>query len=70
MATAPTPDHGAELRAAIADLMTVGEVAALAGVAERTVWRWVSRGQLPAVRIAARLVRFRRADVERFLADL
>jgi excisionase family DNA binding protein len=48
------------------DLLTVSEVAELARVSTRTVWRWVERGRLPTVRVDG-TVRFRWADVEQLL---
>ena len=40
------------------------EAAQLLGVTERTLRRWELRGQLPAVRINRRLIRYRRSDIE------
>ena len=57
-------------------LMTAGEVAAVLGVGERTVWRLTSRaeagcGPFPRpVRMAARTVRWRWEDVEEYLHEL
>jgi excisionase family DNA binding protein len=48
-------------------LLTVAEVAIYLSCAEETVKRLVRRGLLPAVRVGPRL-RFRRDDVERYLA--
>lgn len=49
-------------------LITTTEVAALAGVGPTTVKRWVAQGLLHAARTAGRHRRFRRDDVELFLA--
>lgn len=47
-------------------LLTVHDAARLLGVAPRTVERLRDRGLLPAVRVdGTRIVRYRRADVER-----
>jgi excisionase family DNA binding protein len=48
------------------------EAAELLGVSHRTLRRWELRGQLPAVRINRRVIRYRRCDIddmaEKFLA--
>ena len=53
------------------DFLTVKQVAALLGVSERTVRRWISPAQPPRERLACyrigRLVRIRRSDLEEFL---
>ncbi|HSS09026.1 MAG TPA: helix-turn-helix domain-containing protein [Acidimicrobiales bacterium] len=49
-----------------ADLLTVREVARRAKVSERTVWRWVEDGRLPAIRVGG-IVRFQHADVDALL---
>jgi predicted DNA-binding transcriptional regulator AlpA len=57
-------------------LMTARDVAAVLGVGERTVWRLTSRaeaglGRFPRpVRLAARTVRWRWEDVEKYLHEL
>lgn len=49
-------------------LMSVREVAALLGVHRRTVWTWSGSGKMPApVRVGAKVVRWRRRDVEKWL---
>lgn len=48
--------------------LTATEVAEMARVAKSTVFRWVETGDLEAVRLGAKVIRFRRSDVERFLA--
>jgi excisionase family DNA binding protein len=63
-----------ELARAIADVRTPEEylttraAAHFAGVAMGTIRRWVREGRLPEHR-AGRVVRVRRADLERLLAD-
>ena len=47
-------------------ILTIAEAAALMRISVRTVRRLVATGELSAVRIG-RCIRFRRADVERFL---
>ncbi len=57
-------------------LMSAAEVAAVLGVGERTVWRLSSRaeagyGNFPRpVRLAARTVRWRWPDIEKYLLEL
>ena len=52
-------------------LLRVSEVAAMLGVHTRSVWRLASNGTIPRpVRLSLRLVRWRRADLERHLATL
>ena len=50
------------------DLLTVGQVATHLNVAEQTVRRWITNGELNAARVGPRkLVRVRRSDLEMFL---
>ena len=51
-------------------LLTIGHVAELLRVHRRTVWRLVASGTLPApLRLAAKTVRWRLADLERALQE-
>jgi excisionase family DNA binding protein len=50
------------------DLMGIVETAALLGINSGTAYHWVSEGRLPVVRLSARCIRFRRSDVEAFIA--
>jgi len=50
--------------------LTDEQVAGLLNVSPRTVWSLVDTGKLKAVRIARRLVRIPRAEVEAYLAKL
>jgi len=50
-------------------LLTVREVAALTGFSEGTLRHWISEMRVPVVRISARCVRFRQADIENWLAE-
>jgi excisionase family DNA binding protein len=52
------------------DLMTVPEVAEFLGLAVGTVYHMVSQKRLPCVRLSARCLRFRRSDLDEFLANL
>lgn len=49
------------------EVLTVAEVARYLRVCETTVWRWCSRGKLPAFRIG-RSWRVRRGDLELMIA--
>lgn len=51
-------------------LLTTREVAELTGFSEGTLRHWTSEGRLPTLRLSARCVRFRREDIERWLAEL
>ncbi len=51
-------------------LLTVKEVAARLGVGVRTVWRWTVVGQLPPPVRRGRIVRWKVADIERFVRQL
>jgi len=53
------------------ELLTVQQVSQLLKVSVRSVWRLATAGQLPKpVRLSAKLVRWRRVDLERHLAGL
>ncbi len=53
-----------------AELLTTREVAKLLRIDPSTVARWRAQGQGPRwIRVALRTVRYRRSDVDRFLAD-
>ncbi len=54
-----------------APLLTRDEAAAILQVSPQTLANWATtgRGGLPFVRLSKRAVRYRVADVERFLAD-
>lgn len=51
------------------DLLTVREVADRLKVARTTVLRWAAAGQLPAIHLPSGALRFREADLDRWLAD-
>lgn len=50
-------------------LLTVAQVAVLTGFSEGTLRHWISQRRIPVVRISARCVRFRRSDIEAWLAE-
>jgi len=54
-----------------APLLTLGDVAELLNISKRTCERLLSSGKLPApdVRLSARLLRWRPATLERFVAS-
>ena len=49
------------------DMLTVGEIADYFRVSERTVYRWLSKGILPAVRVG-NVTRINRDDLDAFIA--
>jgi excisionase family DNA binding protein len=49
--------------------LTVAEIADLLKLNEQTVRNWIDRGELPAIRVGARRVRVRQADLEAFIAE-
>lgn len=53
----------------LAYLLTRAEVAKVIGVCCHSVARYTRRGLLPAVVINRRLIRYRREDVEKFIAN-
>jgi excisionase family DNA binding protein len=70
-------DHQAELMRPLAQLdslamdeefLTVNEIAEILKVNPMTVRNWISREELPAVRVGSRRVRVRRADFDAFLS--
>lgn len=48
-------------------LLRVGEVAEILDVAVSTIWRWVSKGQLPAPIQIGGSTRWRAADIQALL---
>ena len=51
------------------NLLTYGDVERITGV-PRTTWRvWVHLQRVPHVRFGPRTVRFRRAEIERWIAE-
>ncbi len=50
------------------ELMNARQVASFFGVCRHTVRAWTAAGKLPCVRITARVIRFRREDVDRLAA--
>jgi excisionase family DNA binding protein len=50
------------------ELLTVGQVAALLSVGQRTVWRFRDSGRIPAPIALGGSVRWRRADLEQWIS--
>ncbi len=50
-------------------LLTAREVADLLAVSAETVLRWTRRGDLPALRLPSGAMRYREADLDRWLAQ-
>lgn len=49
-------------------LLTVAQVSQLLGVSTRTIFRWVSTGELPSpVKLGGRATRFRFADIQQLI---
>ena len=46
------------------EFLTVFEAARLLKVKPHTIYRWIARGRLPAVKYSRRVVRVRRSDLE------
>jgi excisionase family DNA binding protein len=46
------------------DLLSVQECAACKNIHKNTVWNKIRNGELPAVRIGARIVRVKRSDLD------
>ena len=51
-------------------LHTAREVAAITGFSEGTIRHWVSEHRIPFIRISNRCVRFRREDIEQWIAGM
>lgn len=56
---------------AVSVLLNPKAAAALLGLQKQTlaVWRCTGRHSLPFVKVGARMIRYRLADLEKFLAD-
>ena len=50
-----------------ARLITLEQAAVRLGLSAQTVWRWVARGRLPAVRLGPRCLRVRQEDIDEFV---
>jgi excisionase family DNA binding protein len=50
--------------------MTYKEAALMLGIGHRTLQEWVAQGKIRAIKMSPRCVRFRRSDLEQFVARL
>jgi len=50
-------------------LLTIKQVSSMTGLAVGTLYHFVSQRRIPIVRISARCVRFRRSDIDAWLAE-
>jgi excisionase family DNA binding protein len=50
------------------ELLTVADIANRLKLNQQTIYNWIDRGELPAVRLGARRVRVRRSDLDALLA--
>ena len=50
-------------------LLDVKEVAELLGLAPGSIYQLISQSRITVVRLAARCVRFRRSDIDRWIAE-
>lgn len=53
-----------------AAMLKLGQVAGMLNVSTRTVRRLTVRGQLHALAVSARCLRFRRSDVQQYIENL
>jgi excisionase family DNA binding protein len=51
-------------------LLDINEVSELTGFSVGTLYHWVSERRIPFLRVSCRCLRFRRADIESWLAEL
>jgi excisionase family DNA binding protein len=66
----PSPTDAPPAPAESSPLLLIAELAGLLRVDRRTVERWASRNIIPGrVQLGRRLVRYRRVDVEKWIAE-
>ena len=53
----------------VPELLTTRQVAKLLGAGQRSVWRWSHSGRMPAPVRVGNAVRYRRGEIERWIAD-
>ena len=58
-----------ESKEIMGNLMDVKQVAEVLGLAPGSVYHKISSGEIPFVRLSARCVRFRRSDIDRWIAE-
>jgi len=49
-------------------LLTIREVSELTNLSVGTLYHWISEGRIPVVRFSKRCVRFRKSDIEEWIA--
>ena len=49
-------------------LLSANDLARRLNVSRRSIWRWRSAGKLPAPVVVGRLIRWRRDEIERWIA--
>jgi excisionase family DNA binding protein len=49
-------------------LLTIREVSELTNLSIGTLYHWISEGRIPVVRFSKRCVRFRKNDIEEWIA--
>jgi len=50
-------------------LLTIKQVSSMTGLKIGSLYHFVSEGRLPVIRISSRCIRFRREDIEKWIAD-
>jgi excisionase family DNA binding protein len=50
-------------------LLTIKQVSSMTGLKIGSLYHFVSEGRLPVIRISARCIRFRREDIEKWIAN-
>lgn len=50
------------------ELITTDDLAEMLGVSKRVAQEWAQKGKVPAIKLGERLWRFRRSDIEAWLA--
>jgi excisionase family DNA binding protein len=50
------------------ELMDVTEAAKFLGISPGTLYHWVSQRRIPVVHFSMRCIRFRRSDIEKWIA--
>ena len=49
-------------------LLTIREVSELTNLSVGTLYHWISEGRIPVVRFSKRCIRFRKSDIEEWIA--
>ena len=53
---------------AIEKLLSVDEVSEMLGVTKATIYSWTSRNKIPHIKLSKRLLKFRKNDIEAWIA--